>query len=201
VHLTSSPVDWYAARAAGIVAYVLLTAVVLLGLTLATKARLRYWPRFALEDVHRFGGLLIGTFVGLHVLTIAIDSVVHFSVAQLVVPFAASYRPLWTGLGIVAAELLVALAVANRFKSKLPYGFWRRTHYLNFGVWGLATVHSAAVGTDRAEPWLIALLAGCAAAVAIALSFRIGRRRVRVPGPPPQGSVAQVLRTSATRVR
>src|SRR5439155_14684712 len=120
VHLTSSPVDWYAARAAGVVAYVLLTAVVLIGIAMAGKVRMRRWPRFAIEDVHRFGGLLIGTFVGLHVLTVAIDSFTRFSIAQLLVPFAASYRPLWTALGIVAAELLVALAVTNRYRSRLP---------------------------------------------------------------------------------
>ena len=33
MHLTSSPVDWYAARAAGIVAYVLLTVVVSIGIS------------------------------------------------------------------------------------------------------------------------------------------------------------------------
>src|SRR5256714_13721435 len=71
VHLTSSPVDWYAARAAGIVAYLLLSAVVVLGLTLSGRRRLPRWPRFALEDVHRFAGILTGTFVAIHVPTIA----------------------------------------------------------------------------------------------------------------------------------
>ena len=47
MHLTSSPVDWYAARAAGIVAYLLLSAVVVLGLTLSGRRRLH---RPARED-------------------------------------------------------------------------------------------------------------------------------------------------------
>jgi len=34
VHLTSSPAAWYAARAGGVVAYVLVTSVVLLGVWL-----------------------------------------------------------------------------------------------------------------------------------------------------------------------
>src|SRR5207253_8412482 len=46
VHLTSSPVDWYAARSAGIVAYVLLSVVVALGLVLSGRRRLPRWPRF-----------------------------------------------------------------------------------------------------------------------------------------------------------
>jgi methionine sulfoxide reductase heme-binding subunit len=186
VHLTSSAADWYAARAAGVVAYVLLTLVVVVGIALAGQVRPRRWPRFAIEEVHRFGGLLIGTFVALHVVTIAADSLAGFSVAQLVVPLAAHYRPFWTALGIVAAELLLALAVANRYRSRLPYRFWRRTHYLNFAVWALATLHAAVGGTDRSSPWLVLLVLSSTAAVCGATVFRIGRAgpRVRVSARP-----------------
>ena len=55
MHLTSSPLDWYIARAGGVVAYVLLSAVVALGLTMTGKKSMQRWPRFAMEDVHRFG--------------------------------------------------------------------------------------------------------------------------------------------------
>ena len=176
MHLTSSPVDWYAARAAGIAAYVLLSAVVSLGATLARKQTVERWPRFALEDVHRFGGLLVGTFVGVHVVTIAIDSYLPFSLTQLVVPFTDRYRPLWVGLGIVAAELLLALAVTNHYRRRLPYRFWRRAHYLNLVVWLSATVHGISTGTDRSAPWLLAVYAPAAAVVAGLLTLRAARR-------------------------
>jgi methionine sulfoxide reductase heme-binding subunit len=158
MHLTSSPLDWYAARAGGVVAYVLLSAVVSLGLSLAGKKRMQRWPRFALEDVHRFGGLLVGTFVVIHVATVAIDSYLPFSPAALVFPLVSRYRPLWTGLGIVAAELLLALAVTNHYRHRrLSYDFWRRAHYLNFAVWGAATLHGLGSGTDRSALWFLAL--------------------------------------------
>jgi methionine sulfoxide reductase heme-binding subunit len=167
VHLTSSPVDWYAARAGGVVAYVLLSAVVSLGLTMAGKKRMKRWPRFALEDVHRFGGLLVGTFVVLHVATIAIDSWLPFSPAALVFPLVSRYKPLWTGLGIVAAELLLALAVTNHYRNRrLSYEFWRKAHYLNFAVWGAATLHGLGTGTDRSAPWFLAIEAAAVATVA-----------------------------------
>ena len=186
MHLTASPVDWYAARAAGVVAYLLLTSVVVLGLALAGKARIQGWPRFAVEDVHRFGGLLTGAFVALHVATIGIDSFVGFSLTQLVVPFAASYRPFWTWLGFVALELLIALAIANRFRDRLSYRFWRRTHYLNFAVWGLATVHTLGAGTDRGSAWLLPLVIASTASVCVAAVLRLrapnGRARPRRSG-------------------
>jgi methionine sulfoxide reductase heme-binding subunit len=138
--------EWYLARASGIVAFVLLTIAVVLGLTLSGRAKLPSWPRFAVEDVHRFAGLLTGTFVSLHVLTLFVDSYVPFSLTQLAVPGTSSYRPLSTALGVVAAELLLALAITNRYRKRLSYRFWRRAHYLNFAVWGLAS----STGSSRA---------------------------------------------------
>jgi sulfoxide reductase heme-binding subunit YedZ len=153
----TSPVDWYAARAAGIVAYVLLSSVVVLGLTLAGKERLTRWPRFAVEDVHRFGGLLVGSFIGLHVLTLALDSYVRFPLTSLFVPFASSFRPFWTALGVVAMELTVALAISNRYRSRLPHHVWRRFHYVTFAIWIAATAHGLGAGTDAHGAWVLLL--------------------------------------------
>lgn len=176
MHLTSSPVDWYAARAAGIVAYLLLTAVVLVGVGLAGRVAVPLLPRFAVTELHRFGGLLVGTFVALHVATIAIDSFLPFSPAQLAVPLLATYRPLWTGLGIVAAELLIAAAISNRLRTHLPYRAWRRIHYVNFVIWGGATVHGIGAGTDSRAPWLVALYAIAIGSVAAVCAVRFAPR-------------------------
>ena len=175
MHLTSAPIDWYAARAGGVVAYVLLTTGVLLGLTMARKLRLERWPRIAIQDVHQFVGLLTGTFIAIHVVTIAIDKYLPFSLTSLLVPFTAAYRPVWTGLGVVAMELLAALAVTNRLRNRrrLPYAPWRRAHYLNFGVWGAATVHGLGTGTDRSTAWLVAIEAVAVASVAGVTLWRV----------------------------
>ena len=163
--------DWYAARAGGVVAYLLLSVAVLLGLTLAGKEQLRDWPRFALEDVHRFAGTLAGFFIVLHVAMIAVDSQARFSFTQLFVPFTSGYRPFWTGLGVVAAELLAALALANHYRKRIPYRTWRRLHYLNFVVWAAATAHGLGSGTDRGSAWLLGLYLSSIAAV-IAMTVR-----------------------------
>ncbi len=190
MHLTSSPVDWYVARAAGVTAYVLLSGVVLLGLTMASKKPLARWPRFALEDVHRFGGLLVGSFVAIHVVTIAVDAWLPFTLTSLIVPFTSRYRPIWVGLGVAAADLLVALAVSNHYRRRLPYRFWRRAHYFNFVVWSAATLHGIGSGTDRSSPWLLGVYAVAAAAVAGAAAVRFLRPKRRWPAIPVAGIVA-----------
>lgn len=168
-------VDWYAARSAGVIAYVLLTGGVLLGTTLSARARLPRWPAFAVTDVHRFVAILVGVFVSIHVAAIWLDSFTPFSVAQLLVPGAATYRPLWVALGIVSAELLLAIAVSNALKKRLGHKLWRRVHYLTFAVWAGATAHGLGAGTDASTPWLRFVYVASIAAVLAAVVWRVAR--------------------------
>jgi hypothetical protein len=104
VILAAANYPWYVARAGGILAYALLTTSVVVGLLLSGRPRLHGWPRFALEDVHRFVGLLVGTFILLHVGALLVDSYLPFSLANLVIPGTAPYRPLSVALGVVAGS-------------------------------------------------------------------------------------------------
>jgi len=174
LHITSSPLDWYVTRAAGIVAYILLTAVVVAGVTTASRRRPPL-PRFAMVDIHRFASLLAGVFVTVHVAAIAIDAFLPFSIGQLVVPFTSTYRPVWVGLGIVATELLIALAVSNRLRHRLGASIWKRLHFLNFVVWIAATVHGMGAGTDARSPWAVMTYAAAVGAVTTACALRVSR--------------------------
>lgn len=180
MHLTSNPAAWYAARAGGVVAYVLLTTVVLLGLQMSGRRRSKRWPRIAIEDLHRFAAFAAGSFVVIHILAIAIDSYLPFSLQSLVVPFISKYRPTWVGIGIVSAELMLAVAIANRLRGRvLSYSAWRKTHYATFAVWAGATVHGIASGTDRGSVWLIGLEVVAAGAVVAMIAWRVARPHLR----------------------
>ncbi len=175
MHLVAATTIWYAARAGGVVSYLLVSTCVLAGILLAGKRRVPGLPRFAVEDVHRFFGILAGVFITVHVGAVALDSVVPFSLSQLIVPLTASYRPLATGLGIVALELLLAVSVTNRLRSRLPHRIWRRAHYATLAVWLLATAHGVLSGTDRDQTWLVWLYGLTVAAVAGSAALRFGR--------------------------
>jgi sulfoxide reductase heme-binding subunit YedZ len=87
----------------------------------------------------------------------------------ILVPFVARYRTLYIALGVVAAELLLALAITNRCRDRLPYTFWRRGALPQPRVWTAATIHGLGSGTDRSSPWLLAVFA---ASVALVLAAR-----------------------------
>jgi len=170
-----SPTVWYTARSAGIVAYLLLSSSVVLGLSMSARAAFR-WPRFAVEDVHRFLTIVTAVFIGVHGASLLLDRVAPISLGQELVPFAGSYRPLAVALGIVAAELMAAVGVSNALRKRIPHRFWRRAHYLTIVVWGAATAHGLLAGTDRADPWFLALVGMAVASVGLGFLGRFAKQ-------------------------
>jgi sulfoxide reductase heme-binding subunit YedZ len=176
-----SSVSWYAARSAGIVAYLLLSGSVVVGVSMSSKRKLA-WPRFAVEEVHRFLSMLTGVFIVIHGGSLLLDHFVPTSLTQEVVPFTSSYSPLTVGLGVAATDLLAAIALTNALRTRLPYGFWRRVHYATIGVWAGSTVHAFFSGTDRHDLWFLALIGSAASAVLVAFGVRVSQRNlVRTP--------------------
>jgi hypothetical protein len=167
-----SPTSWYVARSAGIVAYLLLSTSVVLGVLMAGRQNLR-WPKFAVQEIHRYLAILTGVFVVLHGVALLLDRVVPFSLTQALVPFSTSYRPFAVGLGVTAAELMAAVGITNHFRTRLPYKLWRRVHYLTILVWLGATAHGVLAGTDRQDAWFLGLvtLAACAVTLAFLVRF------------------------------
>jgi sulfoxide reductase heme-binding subunit YedZ len=168
---------WYTIRATGVVALVLLTATTVLGLLSASRVRTRRWPAFAQAELHKRASLFALVFLGLHVVTAVVDSYVRVGVLSVVVPFTSGYRPFWTGLGTIAVDLLLAVAISSALRQRIAARTWRGLHWLAYGCWPLALAHALGTGTDAAQLWLDATAAACTIAVAAALTWRIGYDR------------------------
>jgi methionine sulfoxide reductase heme-binding subunit len=177
---TSSTVLWYTMRATGIVSLVLLSATMVLGIFTAGRAKSRSWPAFAQADLHKRVSLLAMVFLALHVLTAVIDTYVSVGWTSIIVPFASPYRPLWTGLGTVAVDLMLAVAVSSALRQRISARTWRGIHWLAYGSWPVAMAHSLGIGTDASKLWMDGLVALCTSAVLGALAWRIvGHRRAK----------------------
>lgn len=143
---------WYVSRATGLVAWGLAVASILVGLALATRA-LGTRPRAPwLLALHRWLGGLTVLFTGAHIAAIVADSFVHFGFADVVVPFASSWKPLPVALGIVSAWLLVAIELTSFQMKRLPKKVWHTIHMTSYVVALLATAHGLTSGTDTANP-------------------------------------------------
>ncbi len=181
----SSTTLWYATRASGLMALVLLTVTMVLGMTTTTRARARNWPGFAQQEIHRRISILAVVFLGIHVLTSVLDTYVHIGWAAIVVPFTSAYSRFWVGVGAVAVDLLVAVFVSSLLRSRMSAGAWRALHWLAYLCWPVALAHTFGMGTDAGETWVLALGVVCVAAVAAALAWRV-RASARRPRPAPR---------------
>jgi methionine sulfoxide reductase heme-binding subunit len=188
---------WYATRATGIVALILLTVTMVLGIATVKRARARNWPGFAQQEIHRRISLLSVVFLGLHVLTSVLDTFVSIGWASILIPFTSSYDRLWVGVGTVALDLMVAVFVTSLLRARMKPGTWRAVHWLAYLSWPVALAHTFGMGTDAGEPWVIGLGVACILSVAVAVIWRVqavsrpGSRPVPrpvsqpVPVPPP----------------
>lgn len=157
--VTSLPWTWLLIRASGVLAWGLLTAVVLWGILLRTRLLGQLAQPARLLDMHRWLGALALVFLGLHLSLLLVDPVVHFSVAQILVPGLAPWEPLAVALGTLALWAMVPVSVLGRLTGRMRKPLWfRKTHLVAYAAWPLATAHYVLAGTDALAQWSIAVL-------------------------------------------
>jgi sulfoxide reductase heme-binding subunit YedZ len=165
---------WYLTRATGAVALLLLSGSVVIGIAGVGRLRSRRIPRFVIDGVHRTASLLAVAFLVVHIITAAADSFAPISLLDSVVPFGGTYRPLWLGLGAIAFDLILAIAITSLVRRALGHRAWRAVHWLAYAAWPLAVVHGLGTGSDVRTTWLLAITAGCLVAVLVAVVVRVG---------------------------
>ncbi len=175
--LTVAAVDtkalWYVTRGSGVVTLLLLTAALLLGVVTSVRWSSPAWPRFVIEWFHRNVSLVVLVFLAIHVGSAVIDGFVPLRWIDAVIPFRSGYRPLWTGLGAIAFDLLVAIVVTSLLRVRVGYRAWRWVHWAAYACWPLAVAHSLGQGSDRTHGWLLPVEGLATAVVLWAVVWRL----------------------------
>ncbi|HEX4704507.1 MAG TPA: ferric reductase-like transmembrane domain-containing protein [Pseudonocardiaceae bacterium] len=164
---------WYVGRGTGVVALVLFSVVVALGIATRAARPLFGLPRFAVLAVHRGASLLSLVFLVIHVFTMVLDPSAPLRLVDVIVPFAGPYRPFWLGLGTVAAELVVAVIVTSLSRHRIGYRAWRFVHWAAYVMWPVAVAHAIGTGTDNGRLWLWLTVAGCVALIGVCIGWRL----------------------------
>jgi sulfoxide reductase heme-binding subunit YedZ len=113
-------------------------------------------------------------FLAIHVLTLWLDPQAELRLVDLLLPFDASYRPLWMGLGTLGLDLMAAVFVTSLLRQRIGVRVWRAVHWLAYLSWPVAVLHTVGTGTDRATWWLVGLTGLSIAAVGVAVIWRLG---------------------------
>jgi predicted ferric reductase len=145
---------WYLTRSSGFVAYLMLFVAVTLGLTMTGDVLDRWLRRYRIYDIHRFLSLMTLIVIVFHALIVLPDWYFSFSVAQLLLPFASPYRPLYMTLGLASLYLTAFIVATFYLRRIFSYVIWRFVHYATFGAYVLALFHGVGAGTDTPATWV-----------------------------------------------
>lgn len=139
---------WNVSRSAGIMAWLLVSTSILWGVLLATRV-VSPGPKPAwLLDLHRWLATLSLAFTGLHMAALVADSYVSFTLAGVLIPFAAAWKPGSVALGIVSMYALVAIQLTSLAMKSISRVLWRRIHMSSYAVFAIITLHALLAGSD-----------------------------------------------------
>jgi sulfoxide reductase heme-binding subunit YedZ len=164
---------WALGRGTGVVALLLMTVAVVLGIATRSGRPILGLPRFSVALVHRNASLLASVFLVIHIVSLFFDPYAHLAVVDFLVPFLGSVKPFWQGLGTVAVDLLAAILVTSLLRRWIGQRVFRLVHWFTYAMWPVALAHSIGNGTDGTSAWFLVLAVLSIAAVAIALAWRL----------------------------
>jgi sulfoxide reductase heme-binding subunit YedZ len=164
---------WYASRGLGLALLLVVTGAVVLGVVTSGRWRAGEEPRFLAAGLHRSLSLLALPLLALHGLAVLLDPFAKLGLADVTIPFASAYRPVWLGLGVLAGELLVALAVTSLLRRTLGYAAWRFLHWAAYLAWPLALLHGLGTGSDTRAGWALLVYGASLASVLAAVLMRL----------------------------
>jgi hypothetical protein len=164
---------WFLTRSTGIVLLLLLTVVTVIGVLVAGRPATGRVPGFVPVDLHRRLTVVALVLLLGHVGASVVDTYVTITWLDAVVPFVTTYRPLWTGLGTLALDLVLLVALTSALRHRMSARAWRGVHLTAYAVWPLAVLHTLGDGSDARSAPLLVLTAGCVAAVLAAGWWRL----------------------------
>lgn len=195
--LANVPWTWLGIRATGIVAWGLLTAVVVWGIALRTRVLGHRAAPAKLLTMHRWLGALAVGFLAVHLVLLLVDPVVHFTVPQLLIPGIAPWNAFAVALGTIAFWLIIPVTFIGRLRQrmgKMGNTWFKRSHLIAYAAWPFATLHYVLAGTDALAQWSLALLITGSTLIVMAL---LARGFV----PPPQAKRAAPAQAAAPAER
>jgi len=178
-HTLSTQGWWIVSRSSAIVAFVLVTISVFLGLTMAGKP-LRQ-PRFtkAVRVLHEQTALAALIALGVHVIAVFADPWLKPGVAGVAIPFLLGIDRFWNGIGVIAAYLAFLLGLSFYLRRHIGAKRWRTAHRATIAVYVLGLLHALGAGTDTGSLPFLLFAAATAVPIAILFVYRLGASRRR----------------------
>jgi sulfoxide reductase heme-binding subunit YedZ len=176
-HTLSTHGWWIVSRSSGIVAFVLITTSVFLGLTMAGKPVRD--PQFTknLRAVHEQTALAGLVAIAVHGFAIFADPWLKPGITGVAIPFALSVHTFWTGLGVIAGYMAMLLGLSFYLRRQIGARLWRKAHRATIAVYVLGLFHALGAGSDTGSMIFLVFAFGSAVPIAILFVYRLGAAR------------------------
>jgi DMSO/TMAO reductase YedYZ heme-binding membrane subunit len=171
---------WAFARASGVTSYLLLCLVTGLGILLSHPRRAHWrWLSIALRlRLHIAASVLAILFTVGHLVILALDDYADVGWVGALIPFAASYRPIATALGVLAFWSISVSAITAALAGRRPVAkVWWPLHKIAAGAFILSWAHAVLAGTDVVV--LLGLYVSTGALIGALAVWRYTARTVR----------------------
>jgi sulfoxide reductase heme-binding subunit YedZ len=144
---------WLASRASGLLALVLVTISVGIGLAMAGKVMRRPGLSRKLLAIHEHTAVAGIVAIAVHGITLLGDPWLNPGIGGIAVPFSMGFRPLFTGLGVIGGYLAALLGLSFYFRKRIGARLWRKAHRATVVVYVLGLIHAFGAGTDASAVW------------------------------------------------
>lgn len=134
----------------GLVAMVLLTLNILMGLLVSTNYHFeKQWPRRKLPvplfRIHNWTGYVALSVAALHPLILLLSSTAKFKLGDILLPVSSPGQTLYNNLGALGFYSFLFVVVTSYFRPKLGYRPWKKLHYTAYFAAAVMFVHGTLI--------------------------------------------------------
>ena len=181
--INTDQIFWTLSRGTGIAAITLASVSVSVGLLSGRGLRLAPGRFRDGRAIHEALSITTIVLILTHGFLLLGDAWMRPGLAEIAVPFQMSYRPLWTGLGIVAGYGLILLGLSYYLRAQIGAQRWRYIHRFTALFWVAGLVHVIGAGSDIGAlwMWLVLMVPAIPAFVLLGMRFGGGHESNRAP--------------------
>jgi predicted ferric reductase len=158
---------WYAVRSTGLISWTMLAVSMFIGGLLAARLVRRAPAMRRAVGLHRHASALALALVAVHLVSLIADSFEHFTLVDVLVPLASTWRPGAVAWGIGAMYVMVIVEATSLMSRRLSKRTWKLIHRASALGFASATLHLLQAGSEAQAP----LIRWTAMVTVMALTF------------------------------
>lgn len=165
----------YITRSAALISWFLLSLSVVWGLIMSTKIVRDGSKKGWLLGVHRSLAGFAVIFTLVHVISLLMQTTLHYRVIDFLIPTVAQHHPVAASWGVISLWIILAIEITSLLKDRMSNNAWKFVHFLSFALFVTAAIHGYMAGPDTHKLIFLLVLAFISSCVLMLIIFRLAK--------------------------